>query len=120
MTNKSSIKYISGLLDNPGTLTEGDHSSIASFRQSFPYFVPARYLEALEKHRKEAFSPAMLSAAKPYIGNWMLFCDFLGQNGNTQVSAAPAIVPETEDEELFRLMMEEEAMNKATDEQSKV
>jgi len=77
MTNQSSIKYISTLLASPDTLTEGDQNSIALFRQTFPYFVPTRYFVALENHKKTAYSPAMLSAIVPYMGNWQLFCDFL-------------------------------------------
>jgi len=77
MTKQASIAYISGLMDNPSTLTDGDQGSIASFRQSFPYFVPARYLDTLEKHKDNPFSPAMLSAVMPYMGDWLLFCDFM-------------------------------------------
>lgn len=84
MTNQSSIQYITTLLDSPDTLTEGDQSSIALFRQTFPYFVPVRYLAALEVHKKTEFAPEMLSAIKPYMGNWMLFCDFLDAGANAR------------------------------------
>lgn len=77
MTKQASIAYISGLMENPATLSSGDQGSIGSFRQSFPYFVPARYLEALEKHREQPFSPAAMSAVMPYMGNWLMFCDFM-------------------------------------------
>ncbi len=78
-------------MDNPATLTDGDHNSIAGYRQSFPYFVPARYLEALEKHKAAPFAPAMMSAVMPYMGDWMLFCDFMnvgaGKMGVTNIAA---------------------------------
>ncbi len=77
MVNQTSIKYISGLLENPASLSDGDQSSIALFRQTFPYFAPVRYLAALDHHRKEPMSPEILSATMPYIGNWILFCEFL-------------------------------------------
>ncbi len=77
MVNQTSIKYISGLLENPASLTDGDQSSIALFRQTFPYFAPVRYLAALDHHRKEPMSTAILSGTLPYVGNWILFCDFL-------------------------------------------
>jgi tetratricopeptide (TPR) repeat protein len=77
MTKQASIAYISGLMENPATLSSGDQGSIGNFRQSFPYFVPARYLEALQKHREQPFSPAAMSAVMPYMGNWMMFCDFM-------------------------------------------
>lgn len=95
MTKQASIAYISGLMDNPATLSDGDQSSIAGFRQSFPYFVPARYLEALGKHRQAPFSPAMLSASAPYMGNWVLFCDFM-QSG-VVVREKSAVAPVTAD-----------------------
>lgn len=77
MNNQTSIKYISALLDNPNTLTDGDQSSISLFRQTFPYFVPARYLVALESHKKSPYTPQMLTSVQPYLGDWMMFCDFL-------------------------------------------
>jgi hypothetical protein len=96
MTKQASIAYISGLMDNPATLSDGDQSSIAGFRQSFPYFVPARYLEALGKHRQAPFSPAMLSASAPYMGDWILFCDFIqsGAERQQKVVAAAPVSPE--------------------------
>jgi len=61
----------------PASLTDSDESSIAGYRQSFPYFVPARYIEALGKQKDAPFDPAKLTAAMPYIGDWVLFCDFI-------------------------------------------
>ena len=93
MNNETSIKYISSLLNNPGSLTDGDQGSIALFRQTFPYFLPARYMMALELHRKVAFAPEMLSGILPYMGDWMQFCDFLEAGLNEQVKYMPAAVP---------------------------
>jgi tetratricopeptide (TPR) repeat protein len=67
-------------MENPSRIGEADHSSIAGFRQSFPYFVPARYLEAYHKHSASPWAPAMLSGVMPYVGNWVLFCDFLNSD----------------------------------------
>jgi hypothetical protein len=94
MTNQSSIQYISTLLNSPETMTDGDQSSIALFRQTFPYFVPIRYIAAVESFKKSDFSPAMLSSIQPYLGNWILFCDFLnaGKKANTSsISSASKI-----------------------------
>jgi len=77
MTNELSIQYISSLIENPHSITEGDTGSIASFVQSYPYFLPARYFTALDDHKRSAFSPEMRTTMEPYIGNWLLFCDFL-------------------------------------------
>ncbi len=84
MNNQTSIKYISALLENPQTITDGDQSSIALFRQTFPYFIPARYLVALESHKKTPYTPQMLTAIQPYLGDWIRFCDFL-EAGNGAV-----------------------------------
>ena len=89
MTNDSSILYITSLLDNPDTITEGDHGSILLYRQTFPYFVPARYMEALELHKEERFSPGMLASMQSYMGNWSLFCDFLEAGVSGKKSAWP-------------------------------
>ncbi len=95
MNNQTSIKYITSLLERPETIAEGDSSSIALFRQTFPYFVPTRYLVALESHKKSPYTPKMLGAIQPYLGDWILFCDFL-QNGSRsateQLSAANKVV----------------------------
>jgi hypothetical protein len=77
MTKKTTIKYISDLMNNPARLTAGDQGSIGGLRQSFPYFVPVRYLDAVTMHRESPYSPTMLSAISPYMGNWILFSDFM-------------------------------------------
>lgn len=87
MTKQTSIQQITSLLDKPGALSEADQNSIASFRQSFPYFVPVRYMEALASHKKNAYSPAMLSAVRPYMADWIMFCSFL-EAGGGNISAA--------------------------------
>lgn len=107
MTKKTTIKYISDLMNNPARLTAGDQGSIGGLRQSFPYFVPVRYLDAVVTHRESPYSPAMLSAISPYMGNWILFSDFMDAslkvvaNETTDTSSVheleklPEVVPET-------------------------
>lgn len=90
MNNQTSIKYITALLENPQTITDGDQSSIALFRQTFPYFIPARYLVALESHKKSPYSPKMLTAIQPYLGDWIRFCEFL-DSGNQAVSELASV-----------------------------
>lgn len=119
MINQTSIKYISGLLDNPHTLTDGDQSSIALFRQTFPYFVPARYLVALDAHKKSAHAQGMYTAIQPFLGDWMLFCDFLEASnkkvdGLAEVSKVvdkkkaevhePPVKPEVKDEPVVTIL----------------
>lgn len=93
MTNQTSIKYISSLLENPSSIGDGDQSSIALFRQTFPYFVPARYMLALESHKKAAYSPAMLSSIQPYLGNWLLFCDFIEDGSKAATTRKDNLTP---------------------------
>ncbi len=76
MTDQFSIQYISRLLDSPALITEGDRSSVESLLRSYPYLVPLRYIEAAEKRTPHAFSTEMLAKARPYIGNWIKYCDF--------------------------------------------
>ena len=104
MTNESSIKYLSSLLESPGTITDGDQSSIKVFRQTFPYFVPIRYLEAVENNKTAAFSPQMLSSLHPYLGNWILFCDFLESGNREQVHVYQEQSTSTGSEDFFQLI----------------
>ncbi len=122
MTKQESIAYISGLLDNPATITESDKGSIAGFRQSFPYFVPARYIDAIYRHGKEPYAPALLSGVLPYVGNWMMLCDLL--DGNSAVDIATSSeqiaesVPDIEQEEIAvdNEWLSEPELEKSTDE----
>jgi len=77
MTKQESIKYISSIIIDPASITDGDQSSIALFRQKYPYFIPTRYLLALESHKKAGWNTQMRASIQPYGGNWMLFCSFL-------------------------------------------
>jgi len=79
--------YISGLLNDASLVADNDASSIAGLRQSYPYFVPARYLDVLVRHKEDGISPAMLSSVSPYLGNWMLFCDFVTGDAKKSVSS---------------------------------
>jgi hypothetical protein len=90
MNNQTSIKYITALLENPQTITDGDQSSIALFRQTFPYFIPARYLGALESHKKSPYTPKMLTSIQPYLGDWIRFCEFL-EAGNKAVGELASV-----------------------------
>jgi len=88
MTKQESINYISSLINDPAGITDGDQSSIALFRQKYPYFIPMRYLLALESHKKGAWSPAMISAIRPYSGNWILFCAYLAAGNPAEQSVS--------------------------------
>jgi len=76
MRDQLSIQYISRLLDSPALITDGDRDSVASLIRTYPYFVPLRYIAAAEHRVPHTFSPDMLAKARPYIGNWIKYCDF--------------------------------------------
>jgi len=109
MTSRSTISYISSLLDNPHNIVDGDKGSIGSFVQTYPYFIPVRYLTALDAHKKAAFSPGMLTSVEPYLGNWILFCDFLdaGINGPNIANSRKWPVTEVPVEEPISSVVEE-------------
>lgn len=96
MNKQASIKYISGLMQHPWSLADNDLAGIAGFRQSYPYFLPARYIDAYSRHRTEPFGAAMMSAMIPYQGDWLLLCDFLNAVPGEEVVVThpqPAVVP---------------------------
>ena len=94
-------------MDSPGNITEGDQSSINVFRQTFPYFVPIRYLEAVESNKRAAFSPEMLTSVHPYMGNWIMFCDFLETGNRPPVQTFVEEPATTGATDFFQLIREE-------------
>lgn len=88
-------------------ITEGDQSSINVFRQTFPYFIPVRYLDAVERNKEVAFSPVMLTSMHPYMGNWILFCDFLESGKRVPVQEVREDVATTGSTDFFALIREE-------------
>lgn len=94
MITPSSIEYISQVLNEPHAITEADHESIESLVDSYPYFVPARYMQAAERHKNKPFDGFMMSTMKLYDGNWLLFHEFLKKSlGDREVEVvyeAPA------------------------------
>ena len=104
MINESSIKYLSCLLDSPATVTDGDQRSMKIFRQTFPYFVPIRYLEAVESNKRSPLSPEMLTTMQPYVGNWMLFTDFLEAGNMEQAGVSSAQSNGGASEDFFQLI----------------
>ncbi len=90
MTNQFSIEYISGLLARPSTISGEDRVSVDAFLHAYPYFVPLRYVAAIEKYRDQPFSPEMLTNIQPYLGNWIRFCDVVTAAGQApEVSVHP-------------------------------
>ena len=77
MITSSSISYISKVLDRPQDISDADLESIEQLTTEFPYFVPARYLDAARKHKLSPYSDEMMSSMQLYTGNWLQYCQFL-------------------------------------------
>ena len=77
MITSSSIQYISQMLDNPQNISDADTDSIQQLTQSYPYFVPARYMEAALQQKQQPFSPAMMSSMQLFKGNWIHYSNYL-------------------------------------------
>ncbi len=64
-------------LQQPSKFTDEDRKIAAGLLKQYPYFVPARMMEAAEQQKKVPYAPAMLSTMQLYRGNWILFCNFM-------------------------------------------
>lgn len=65
------------MLEEPRHLTEADIESIQILTETYPYFVPARYMSAAQQHKSSPFSKDMMSSMQLYKGNWLLYSEFL-------------------------------------------
>jgi len=89
MITSSSIQYISQVLAEPQNISDADAESIAALIETYPYFVPARYMDAANKHKKEPYNNPMMSAMQLYMSNWLMYCQFL----NTAMGADASVPP---------------------------
>ena len=95
MVTSSSIQYISRLLDEPSQIKEADIKEVLELIRAYPYFLPARYMDAAISHKKQPFNSKMMTTMQLYMGNWLFFCQFmqkaLGRDAKMpQVIHAPA------------------------------
>lgn len=77
MITSSSISYISQMLEEPQNIHDADAESIRLLTETYPYFVPARYMQAAQQHKLEPYSPEMMSKMQLFSGNWLLYNDYL-------------------------------------------
>jgi len=77
-------------LTQPAKFSEKDRKDAASLIKTFPYFVPTRYVEAAEHHKKQSFAPALMNMMLLYRGNWLLFHDFLQSSGGAVAASVHA------------------------------
>ncbi|MBN8670524.1 MAG: hypothetical protein J0L80_07540 [Chitinophagales bacterium] len=90
MITSSSIQYISQVLAEPQNISDTDAESIAALIETYPYFVPARYMDAANKHKKEPYNNPMMSVMQLYMSNWLMYCQFLQTAMNGADIAVPA------------------------------
>ncbi len=64
-------------LNKPDTFTENDNEELTNLIGKYPYFSPARYVEAANKHKQLPFEPSMMSTMQLFQGNWLLFYEYL-------------------------------------------
>lgn len=101
MITSSSISYISEMLEHPQNLTEADVASINELTQAYPYFVPARYMQAAQEHKENKFAPEMVNRMQLYSGNWVYYNQFLqdsigGEEVTFTTKSEPAALLEDE------------------------
>ena len=89
MITSSSIPYISQMLNDPHSITDADIDSIVSLTETYPYFVPARYMEAASQHKQEPYNAHMMKTMQLYMGNWVIFNEYM----QTAYGDGPATKP---------------------------
>lgn len=78
-TERFTIRQITGMFEKPETIVSADKAAINSVVERFPYFSPGRYLQAARRQTIQPFSPDMMTGMQLYMGNWVLFHQFLGK-----------------------------------------
>lgn len=77
MITSSSISYVSQMLDEPQSINDADAESIRELIETYPYFVPARYMQAAQQHKLDPFNAETMSAMQLFSGNWLLYSEYL-------------------------------------------
>jgi hypothetical protein len=65
------------MLNDPHSITDADIDSIVSLTETYPYFVPARYMEAASQHKHQPFNADMMNTMQLYMGNWIVFHQYM-------------------------------------------
>ena len=82
-------------MQRPGTLTGEERAGLEALIQRYPYFVPARLMEAGQQQSRQAFAPDMLERLALYRGNWLQFFELMQQAAHPapEIQASPAEMP---------------------------
>lgn len=65
------------MLEEPQNISDADAESIRILTETYPYFAPARYMQAAQQHKTEPFTPEMMSNMQLFSGNWLLYSEYL-------------------------------------------
>jgi tetratricopeptide (TPR) repeat protein len=65
------------MLEEPHHINDADAESIRALNETYPYFVPGRYMQAAQQHKNEPFSPEMMGTMQLFSGNWYLYNEYL-------------------------------------------
>ena len=77
MSDQQSIVVIFDVLSNSAPVTPSARKTIENISRTYPYFIPARYVKALDTYRKEGTRANLEGIMAGYTGNWLLFDQFL-------------------------------------------
>ncbi|MBA3829213.1 MAG: hypothetical protein H0X33_09780 [Taibaiella sp.] len=96
MTNPAPpIERITRLLHDPNAMTDADRENISAVINTYSYFIPARYIQAILQHKKEPYSQAMMARMQLYTGNWLLFWENMENStplSDDHLSVVPPVV----------------------------
>ncbi len=91
---------ITKILRDPQLVSGMDATKIAALKDTYPYFVTARYINILQKHLREPFSNAVLQELQLYKGNWLLLHQWLEKAVAKEEMPQPAVQADAEPEQI--------------------
>ena len=91
MITSSSIPQITRMLNDPKSVSDTDLEIIAALKEEFPYFVPARYVDAALQQKKQRYSHSAMTSMQLYMGNWLNFCNYVAAAEVPETLDAPAL-----------------------------
>jgi hypothetical protein len=77
MSDQQSIVGIFDLLNNSSPISPAARKTVDNIHKTYPYFIPARYMKALDNYRNDRSWAAVNSITTGYVGNWMMFHDYM-------------------------------------------
>jgi tetratricopeptide (TPR) repeat protein len=89
---------ITKILRDPKSVSGIDAGKIAALKDTYPYFVTAQYIDALQKHLNDPFSDTILEQLYLYKGNWLLLHQWLEKAvAQEQEATPPTPIPQPAD-----------------------